>query len=58
MANLDGTEKIIHTPYDAHEQIVRKPHTHDLEHGYQPKVEEEAREEAPAIKRQSRKKEE
>jgi hypothetical protein len=25
---LDGTEVIKPTPFDAHEQIVRKPHTH------------------------------
>ena len=34
--NLDGKDKITPTPFDAHEQVVRKPHTHDPEHGYQP----------------------
>jgi len=36
MANLDGTDKIVPTPYDAHEQVVRGPHTHSREEGYQP----------------------
>jgi murein tripeptide amidase MpaA len=46
MTNLDGTDKIVPTPFDAHEQIVREPHTHELpesvehlmsgESGYQP----------------------
>jgi hypothetical protein len=31
---LDGTDKITPTPYDAHEQVVRKPHTHSREEGY------------------------
>jgi hypothetical protein len=36
MANLDGTDKIVPTPYDAHEQVVRGPHTHSADEGYQP----------------------
>lgn len=26
-------------PYDAHERVVRGPHSHSLEHGYQPAAE-------------------
>jgi hypothetical protein len=26
--NLDGKDKITPTPFDAHEQVVRKTHTH------------------------------
>jgi len=32
--NLDGTDRIRPTPFDAHEQIVRGPHTHSLDGGY------------------------
>jgi len=32
---LDGKGKIVPTPYDAHEQVVRGPHTHSLKDGYQ-----------------------
>lgn len=43
MAKMDGSEKLAPVPYDAHEQVVRKPHTHSREEGYQPlkPVEEE-----------------
>ena len=34
--NLDGKTPIKPVPFDAHEQIVRGPHTHSLEDGYQP----------------------
>lgn len=44
--NLDGKDKITPTPFDAHEQVVRKPHTHSLEHGYQPLKEEPKADEA------------
>jgi hypothetical protein len=47
---LDGTEKLTHTPFDAHEQIVRGPHTHG-KYGYQkaeaPKVPAPAPKRAP-----------
>lgn len=33
---LDGTDKITPTPFDAHEKVVRGPHTHSLKDGYQP----------------------
>lgn len=33
--NLDGKDKIKPTPYDAHEQVVRGPHTHSIEKGYE-----------------------
>ncbi|MGO9863853.1 MAG: hypothetical protein ACLPLR_09610 [Terriglobales bacterium] len=36
MAFLDGKEPIKPTPYDAHEQIVRKSHSFSPEQGYQP----------------------
>ena len=36
MAPLDGKEPVKPVPFDAHEQIVRQPHTHSLEDGYQP----------------------
>lgn len=42
---LDGTETPKPTPFDAHEQVVRQPHTHSKEEGYQPlKAEEKAEE--------------
>ena len=34
--NLDGTMPIIPTPFDAHERVVRGPHTHTQEEGYEP----------------------
>lgn len=36
MQKLDGSEVFKPTPFDAHEQVVRKPHTHSKEDGYQP----------------------
>jgi hypothetical protein len=35
MAKLDGTEQLKPTPFDAHEQVVRGPHTHSNAEGYQ-----------------------
>lgn len=31
---LDGTERIVPTPFDHHEQAVRQPHTHSKKDGY------------------------
>jgi hypothetical protein len=45
---LDGKDKITPTPFDAHEQIVRGPHTHSLKDGYQ-KVKEVAKETVAAV---------
>jgi len=33
---LDGTDKIVPTAYDAHEQVVRNPHDYSQEKGYVP----------------------
>lgn len=33
---LDGTDVIKPTPFDAHEQVVRGPHSHSIEEGYKP----------------------
>lgn len=41
-AELDGKGVIKATPFDAHEQIVRKPHTHSLAEGYQPAPEKKS----------------
>ena len=32
---LDGTDKITPTPFDAHEKVVRGPHTHSAASGYE-----------------------
>jgi hypothetical protein len=34
MPNLDGTETLKPTPFDAHEQVVRGPHAFDKDNGY------------------------
>ena len=34
-SKLDGTEDIKPVPFDAHEQVVRHPHEHSLEEGYE-----------------------
>lgn len=39
---LDGKGNIQPAPYDVHERVVRKAHTHSKEHGYQPVEEPEA----------------
>lgn len=52
MGNLDGSDKIIPTPFDAHEQVVRGPHEHTKD-GYKPKAKEE---DAPKIKKAETKK--
>jgi hypothetical protein len=36
MPSLDGKEPVKAVPFDAHEQVVRQPHTHSLEEGYKP----------------------
>ncbi len=38
MPELDGkaTHKDFVTPFDAHEKVVRGPHTHSVKEGYQP----------------------
>lgn len=33
--NLDGKDKITPTPFDQHESVVRGPHSHSLENGYE-----------------------
>jgi hypothetical protein len=35
MPKFDGTEKLAPTPFDAHEQATRGPHTHSAKDGYQ-----------------------
>lgn len=40
MPKLDGSEALKPTPFDAHEQVVRKPHTHSQQKGYEPKKEQ------------------
>lgn len=35
MPNLDGTEKISPTPFNAHEQVAGGHHTYSRENGYQ-----------------------
>lgn len=49
MGPLDGKTPITPTAFDAHEQVVRQPHTHSLEDGYQPDTEFEATEYPKAV---------
>lgn len=47
MSNLDGKEPIKPVPFDAHEQVVRLPHTHSVKEGYKP-APEKPKAKAPA----------
>lgn len=38
MAKMDGREKIVHPGYDALDKVVRGPHKHSREKGYEPEA--------------------